>query len=160
MQHVSLYPPYPCPFLPSPSPLPTLQHYSLPSPPPHPHFSSLPFLPASQQRMCLGERVCVREKRKAVSRMDMCPLSSTLASPSPPPPCHLWLSSPSSASAAPWAPSAPALGELETRRADGRLKTELQCQQGIRRAVVTNQKVTGHTHTYTHTEHTCTDTHG
>lgn len=83
-----------------------------------PLFSSLPFLSASQQRMCLGERVCVcvcvcvREKRKAVSRMDMCPLSSTLSS-SPPPllsVCHLCLSSQSSASVAPWALSVPALG--------------------------------------------------
>lgn len=98
--------------------------------------------------MCLGERVCVREKRKAVSRMDMCPLSSTLSSPtsssSSSPPTHLCFSSPSSNSAAPWAPSVPALGEKETRRLDGWLKTELQCQQGIRRKVATNQKVMGH----------------
>lgn len=140
MQHISLYPCYPCPFLPSPSLLPS-SIILFPLLPP----SSLPFLPASQQRMCQGGRVCVREKRKAVSRMDTCPLSSTLSSPSSSPLPHLCLSSPSSASAAPWAPSVPALGEKETRRVDGWLKTELQCQQGTRRMVVTNQKVTGHT---------------
>lgn len=151
MQHNTL--PIPAPFSPHPPSSPTAL-FSPPSPPP----SSLPFLPASQQRMCLGERVCVREKRKAVSRMDMCPLSSTLSSPtsssSSSPPTHLCFSSPSSNSAAPWAPSVPALGEKETRRLDGWLKTELQCQQGIRRKVATNQKVMGHkqnTHAQTFT---------
>ncbi len=130
-------------------------HSSLPAAGPAPSPCSLPFLPASQQRMCLGERVCVREKRKAVSRMDMCPLSSTLSSPSSSSPLpHLCLSSPSSASVAPLAPSVLALREQETRRVDGRLKTELQCQQGIRGMVVTNQKVRGHTYW----PRTCTET--
>lgn len=130
------YLPIPAPVSPHPpSPPSSIILSPLLHPPPLP-APSLSCRPLS--RGCVWERECVREKRKAVNRMDMCPLSSTLSSP----PSPLCLSSPSSASTALWAPSV--LRKKESRRADGRLKTELQCQQGIRGMVVTNQKV----HTY------------
>lgn len=112
---------YPCPFLPSPSPQHT--HTTAHLLPPAPSL----FLPALS-RGCVRERE--REKRKAVSRMDMCPLSSALSSP------PICLSSLSSVNRAP-----------RTHSESRQLTIQLQCQQGISTMVVANQKV----HTWTHT---------
>lgn len=157
MQHISPYPPCPCPFLPSPSPLPlpTLQHYSLPSPPP-PAAPSLSCRPLSRGCVWVRESVCEGKRGK--------PLVEWICALSLPPFLLLLLlllylicpPSPSSASIAPWAPSVPALGEKETRPVDRQQKTELQCQQEIRRMVVTNQEVIGHSHTqHTYTNIVC-----
>lgn len=118
----------------------SLSSLSLPfSSPPHPPalFSSLPSLPPApslscrpQQRMCLGEGKGGKQSLEWICALSPPPFLLLICPPSP-----------SSASAAPWAPSAPALGEKEACPAYGQQKTELQCQQEIRGMVVTNQEV-------------------